>query len=154
MSRIIGRTLRIRQIFLKELRQNINQRRNLGLAANIGEFGERDAFITEGLPSRDVQVEEFAAYVVKTQTDNVGIAFPATLQGGAYGFGKVGRLDQSMIVVPSFRTLPDGKLLQSPKEAKYIYKMKIIFASPNYPLYFAVPIEFGFNQNTLFHNHI
>ena len=81
--------MRIRQIFLKELRQNINQRRNLGLAANIGEFGERDAFITEGLPSRDVPVEEFAAYVVKTQTDNVGIAFPATLQGGAYGFGKV-----------------------------------------------------------------
>jgi len=34
-------------------------------------------------------VEEFAAYVVKTQTDNVGIAFPATVQGGAYGFGKV-----------------------------------------------------------------
>ena len=65
---------------------------------------------------------------------------------------QVGRLDQSMIVVPSFRTLPDGKLLQSPKEAKYIYKMKIIFASPNYPLYFAVPIEFGFNQNIIFHD--
>ena len=89
MSRIIGRTLRIRQILLKGLRRNISQQRNFGLAANIGEFGEKDAFITDGLPSRDVPVEEFAAYVVKTQTDNVGIAFPATVQGGAYGFGKV-----------------------------------------------------------------
>ena len=89
MSRIIGRTLRIRQILLKELRQNITHQRNFGLAANIGDFGEKDAFITDGLPSRDVPVEEFAAYVVKTQTDNVGIAFPATVQGGAYGFGKV-----------------------------------------------------------------
>ena len=89
MSRIIGRTLRIRQILLKELRRTISHQRNFGLAANIGEFGEKDAFITDGLPSRDVPVEEFAAYVVKTQTDNVGIAFPATVQGGAYGFGKV-----------------------------------------------------------------
>ena len=81
--------MRIRQIFLKELRQTISHQRKFGLAANIGDFGEKEAFITDGLPSRDVPVEEFAAYVVKTQTDNVGIAFPATVQGGAYGFGKV-----------------------------------------------------------------